>query len=173
MIPTVRVNSLPEASLAVQDFRDFFDAEYRRLSRALFLITGSVTEAEDLAQDALVRVFERWERVRAMASPTGYLYRTAMNLHRSRLRHFAMAARRLITSGTSSDPSAEVEGKDEIDRLLRSLPAGQRAALVLVEWLGLDAAEAAAVLGIEPVSVRVRLWRARDTLRNTIGGGDE
>ena len=57
MIPTVRVNSLPEASLAVQDFRDFFDAEYRRLSRALFLITGSVTEAEDLAQDALVRVF--------------------------------------------------------------------------------------------------------------------
>jgi hypothetical protein len=45
-----------------------------------------------------VRVYERWDRVRQMDSPQGYLFRTALNLHRSRLRW--LATRR----GTSSTP---------------------------------------------------------------------
>jgi DNA-directed RNA polymerase specialized sigma24 family protein len=49
--------------------------------------------------------------------------------------------------------------------MLASLPETQRAALVLVEWLGMSADEAAPALGIEPVSVRVRLSRAKAALR--------
>ena len=49
-------------------------------------MTGDRVEAEDIAQEALVRVYERWGQVGGMDSPTGYLYRTAMNLARSRLR---------------------------------------------------------------------------------------
>lgn len=50
------------------DFRDFFEGEYRRLAKALFLMTGDPLEAEELAQEALVRVFERWDQVRQIDS---------------------------------------------------------------------------------------------------------
>src|SRR2546427_3349094 len=67
-------------------FDRFFAEEYQRLARALFIVVGDPVEAEDLAQEAMVRVFERWDRVADLESPTGYLYRTALNLHRSRSR---------------------------------------------------------------------------------------
>ena len=98
MMPLVREVSVDAGRAAVSDFRDFFDAEYRRLARALYLLTDDVAEAEDVAQEAMVRMYERWERVRRMDSPTGYLYRTAMNLNRSRLRKLVTNARRAVGS---------------------------------------------------------------------------
>jgi DNA-directed RNA polymerase specialized sigma24 family protein len=58
------------------DFEGFFRAEYPQLARAGYLLTGEAAEAEDLAQEAMARTFERWDRVRAMESPAGYVYRT-------------------------------------------------------------------------------------------------
>ncbi len=148
------------------DFRDFFEAEYERLGRALYVLTGSRPEAEDLTQEAMVRVYERWTRVRTMESPIGYLYRTAMNLHRSRLRRLGVRARRaVVTERPVEDPLEAVHHRDEVSRLLAALPETQRQALVLVELLGLSSEEAARILEIEPVSVRVRLSRARAHLR--------
>jgi RNA polymerase sigma-70 factor (ECF subfamily) len=150
------------------DFREFFEAEYERLGRALFVLTGSRTEAEDLTQEALVRVYERWDRVRSMDSPTGYLYRTAMNLHRSRLRRLrSWATRATATDPVAADPLAHVHDRDQVARLLASLPVAQRQAVILVELIGMSSEEAARILRIEPVSVRVRLSRARSVLRRT------
>jgi uncharacterized cupredoxin-like copper-binding protein len=61
-------------------FEEFFEAERVRLYRVLFAITGSRPEAEDISQDAFLRVWERWERVREMDDPAGYLHRTAVNV---------------------------------------------------------------------------------------------
>ena len=61
------------------DFADFFRAEYQTLLRAMYLISGSRDEAEELAQDAFVKALERWDRVQEMDNPAGYLYRTAVN----------------------------------------------------------------------------------------------
>jgi RNA polymerase sigma-70 factor (ECF subfamily) len=155
------------------DFRDFFEAEYERLGRALYVLTGSRAEAEDLTQEAMVRVYERWGRVRSMESPIGYLYRTAMNLHRSRLRRLGVRARRAtLAERLMSDPLEAVHHRDEVSRLLAGLPETQRQALVLVELLGLSSEEAARILEIEPVSVRVRLSRARAHLRRKVVPGD-
>jgi DNA-directed RNA polymerase specialized sigma24 family protein len=77
-------------------FEAFFQAEYPGLVRALYLLTGDQDEAEDLAQATMARVYERWDRVRVMDSPAGYVYRAAVNLHRQRLRHLAVRARRLL-----------------------------------------------------------------------------
>jgi hypothetical protein len=44
-------------------FEEFYDANFRRLYTALGLVTGNRHEAEEIAQDAFVRVFERWDRV--------------------------------------------------------------------------------------------------------------
>jgi RNA polymerase sigma factor (sigma-70 family) len=157
------------------DFEAFFEAVYPPLSRALFLLTNDAAEAEDLAQEALARAFERWERVRRMDSPQGYVYRTALNLNRNRLRHLRMRARRALHVGAGvhpAEPEGVAESRDEVRRALAALSVEQRDALILVDWLGLDAEEAGRVLRIEAASVRGRLHRARTTLRERFGGGD-
>jgi hypothetical protein len=75
------------------DFEAFFTQEHVRLFRALCLLTKSLQEAEEFMQDAFLKLWERWDRASAMDSPTGYLYRTAMNLVRSRARRVRTAFR--------------------------------------------------------------------------------
>src|SRR5919108_6502071 len=72
-------------------FESFFEEQKERLLRILSVITGSRAEAEDLAQEAFTRVFERWETVAAMEDPAGYLHRTAMNLFRNQYRRGPVA----------------------------------------------------------------------------------
>jgi RNA polymerase sigma-70 factor (ECF subfamily) len=156
-------------------FEAFFHNHYERLLRAMYLATGDRHEAEDLAQDALVRVCERWVKVRSLEDPVGYLYRVALNLRRGRLRRLATAARR--TFGASPPPRDEAEAageRDAVRRALAGLPDGQREALVLVDWLGMTDREAAAALGVSDGALRTRLHRARTTMRETLrGNGDE
>lgn len=144
-------------------FEAFFHDQYERLGRALYLLTDDVSMADELAQEAMVRIYERWDRVRGMESPTGYLYRTAMNLHRSALRRAARGLRQLLER--KEDPLERVDDRDELDRLLARLPIGQRQALLLTEWMGMSAEDAGRVLGIRAVSVRVRVSRAKASLR--------
>jgi RNA polymerase sigma-70 factor, ECF subfamily len=158
--------------VTVPRFEDFFEAEQVRLARALYLLTGSAAEADELTQEAMVRVYERWDRVRQMGSPQGYLFRTALNLHRSRVRWLATRARQILQATPSPDPAEVVQSRDSLDRALASLPTGQRGAVVLVEWLGMDPQEAATALGIKPGSVRARLSRAKAALREMLEDED-
>jgi RNA polymerase sigma factor (sigma-70 family) len=162
----------PERSARPPVFEDFFRDTYARLVRALLALTGDRSEAEELAQEALARAFERWERVRVMASAEGYVFRTALNLHRMSWRR-SVVRRRLAPSTSEVDPIVATERREDLSRALRSLSHGQRAALFLVEWFGLGTEEAARVLGVRPTAIRVRLHRARTKLRERLGGSDE
>ena len=154
-------------------FESFFRQHYGSVVRALVIVSGSETEAQDLAQEAFARALERWDRVSQMESPMGYVYRTAFNVHRNRVRHMVRALRRRSESTPiENDPASEVEVRNEIRRVLAQLPTGQREALVLVGWLGLDAEEAGRVLGITAASVRGRIHRARGRLDHDLGGDD-
>ncbi|HXY72973.1 MAG TPA: sigma-70 family RNA polymerase sigma factor [Actinomycetota bacterium] len=164
--------STPEATEAGLEFEELFRAEYSRLTSGLQLLTGSRTDAEDLAQDALARVYERWSRVRTMDSPAGYLYTVALNLARKRARRLRRAPVPPDPPG-AADPEATAERRAAIRAALRSLSKEQREALVVVDWLGFPPADAAAVLGVSPESVRARLHRARSSLRSRFGGVDE
>ncbi len=81
--PATVVPVADEAALS-NSFEDFFEIEHDRLLGALYLVTGNKHDAEELMQEAFVRVWERWDLVQAFANPTGYLYRTAMNAFRMR-----------------------------------------------------------------------------------------
>ena len=151
-------------------FETFFDGEYPKLCRALVLLVGDVFEAEELAQESMTRVLERWDRVREMDSPAGYVYRTAMNLQRKRIRRLAVRARRIFADAPMDDPAPAADDRHDVRRALASLPESQRVTLILVDWLDMDAAEAAGVLGIKPGNVRVRLHRGREALRAALGG---
>jgi RNA polymerase sigma factor (sigma-70 family) len=153
-------------------FGAFFAERNDRLVRACLLLTGSATEGEELAQEAMARVYERWDRVSVMDDPEGYLYRTALNVHKNALKRLAVAARRQVSRHPSDDAEL-TDRRLDLLRAVRSLPRAQREALVLVEWLGYSAEEAGRLLGIEPASVRGRLHRAREGLRQRYGGSDE
>jgi RNA polymerase sigma factor (sigma-70 family) len=158
----------PEAAPA---FDDFYRAEFPRLARALYLVTLDPSQAEDVAQEAMARVYERWESVGEMASPVGYLYRVALNVHRRRRRRLLRTPRQVAAA--VPDPADTAERRVAIRDALRSLSPDQRAALVLVEWVGLDAAAAGTVLGISAESVRSRVHRARARLAERFGGLDD
>jgi len=87
----------------VLGFEAFFQREYPGLVRALYLLTADLPEAEDLAQETMARVYEKWDRVGRMDSPGGYVYRVAVNLNRQRLRHLAVRARRLLATAVGPD----------------------------------------------------------------------
>jgi RNA polymerase sigma-70 factor (ECF subfamily) len=148
-------------------FEIFFAATNPRLFTALWLVTGDRYEAEEIAQDAFLRVLERWDRVSRLDDPEGYVYRTAMNVFRNRYRRAALAVRRSISlAPQAADELAAVEDRDEVIRLLRPLPPRQRAAVVATSILDLSAEEAGRVLGMRSATVRALTSRARTSMKD-------
>lgn len=154
------------------EFEEFYRAHHRRLASALYLLTGSAGEAEDLAQEAMARVYERWDRVGAMDSPQGFVYRTALNIYRSRLRRMAVRMRRTPEPELHPNDVEAADARVDVHRALQLLTREQREAVILVDWLGFGAEEAAPLLGVQPTTVRTRLHRARPILRERLGIAD-
>ena len=151
-----------QATESPQTFEDLFAHQHQRLFRALYLIVGNSQEAEELMQDAFLRVLERWDRI---DNPAGYLYRSALNATRSRFRRLTLAAKRTLTPGQPEDPFAAADLRDEIVRALRALPERQRAALVLLDLLDYRSEDAARVLGITAATARSLASHARAALK--------
>jgi RNA polymerase sigma-70 factor (ECF subfamily) len=150
-------------------FEDFFHREHHRLFAALCLTTGDRHEAEEIAQDAFLRVLERWDRVAAMDDPVGYLFVTAMNLFRRRSRRARLATILPAAAATGDEALAGIDERDVLVRALRGLAPRQRAAIVLTAILDRPTAEAARILGIKESTVRALTTQARTQLRRTIG----
>lgn len=172
LVLQTRIVSDDRTSPAPPAFSEFFAERHARLVRACLLLTGSAAEGEDLAQEAMARVFERWGRVSRMDDPEGYLYRTALNLHRNAAKRLAMTARRRVAPQVT-DEAEMTERRIDLLRAIRPLPRTQREALVLVGWLGYTTEEAGSLLGIDAASVRGRLHRARESLHKSYGGFDD
>ena len=165
-IPVAETPAPPES------FRAFFEIHQPTLFRALWLVSRNRHEAEEVMQDAFLRVWERWERVAPMEDPTGYLYRTAMNLFRSRVRRARLALRRVGRAVLPDDELRTVEQRDMLVRALGALTLRQRAAIVLTDYLDLTSEEAGAVLGVRPATVRVLAARARAALERELSVDD-
>ena len=146
-------------------FESFFLDEHRQLRAAVWLIVRDTHEAEEIVQDAFVRVWERWERVASMDDSQGYLYRTAMNVLRNRRRRAAVAVRHLVRPAKPDDTLEAVERREVLVRALSSLTRRERAAVVLVDLLELSSEEAGSALGIKPSTVRVLASRGRERMR--------
>jgi RNA polymerase sigma-70 factor (ECF subfamily) len=159
-----------DASAHALTFEDLFEDQHERLYRALYLIVGNRHEAEELMQDAFVKVLERWDR---LDSPAGYLYRSALNATRSRFRRLQLAAKRTLMSGEQEDPFAAADLRDQVVRSLRELPERQRAALVLLDLLDLSSEEAAKILRVTPATVRSLASHARATLKLSMEADDD
>jgi RNA polymerase sigma-70 factor (sigma-E family) len=132
-----------------------FEAHYADTVRLGFYLTGSWTVGEDLAQEAFVRLWRRWGRLRDHHAAVGYLRVTVVNLSRSALRRRLLELRHqriMGEEGHDTDPIARLD----VARALAALPvpAGKRACVVLRHLVDLSVEETAAVLGISTGSVK-------------------
>ena len=163
-----RDREAPEAPLS---FEELFLDVHDRLYRALYFITGSSADAEELMQDAFLKLWERWDRIEKIGDPMAYLFRSALNGSRMRLRRTRTAARRLMPSATARDPFDDVNVREDVRRMLRTLPPRQRAAIVLTEIFEYSSERAARIMRIKPSTVRVLASQGRAALRDA-GGWD-
>jgi RNA polymerase sigma-70 factor (ECF subfamily) len=152
-----------------RSFERFFEAEHTRLFGTLCLVTGNRAEAEEIMQDAFLRLWERWDRVAGLEDPTGYLYRTAMNVFRNRYRRAVLALKRTARAAPTEDLYDTIDARDAVVRALRDLSADQRAAVVLTNYVGLTSEEAGRLLGMRASAVRTLATRARAAVRRKGG----
>jgi RNA polymerase sigma-70 factor (sigma-E family) len=136
--------------------------EYVGLVRLAFLILGSREQAEEVVQDAFVRLHGRWRRV---DNPGGYLRTSVVNgcrdARRRLVRYRAREPRLAVRAETYDTP-------DELSDALATLPVRQRAVLVLRFYGGMNEAEIAATLGIRPGTVKSSLHRGLERLRREL-----
>jgi RNA polymerase sigma-70 factor (sigma-E family) len=153
------------------DFGAFVAASARRLLRSAYLITGDLTEAEDLLQTALERAYPRWPSIRQKDAPEAYvrkiLVTAAIDAGRRR-RFFSTPLTESQLPGVP-DPAVEgLPGRAALLASMRTLPAGQRAVLVLRYFDDLTEAETARALGCTVGTVKSQHARAMARLRELV-----
>lgn len=159
-----------KASEPPPSFDDFYMSNRLALKRALFVMTGSREDAEELLQEAFMVVWERWSTVGTLDDPTAYLFRVAINKHRSRLRRARVAARTVFGPRRRDELTAIDQTEDRVDvgRALSSLSQRRREAIVLTELLEYDSARAGDIMGVASSTVRRLAQDAREQLKEML-----
>jgi RNA polymerase sigma-70 factor, ECF subfamily len=151
-------------------FDEFYDATAIRLVRHAYALTGNISDAQDIAQEAFARAWQRWDSVRRFESPEAWVRRVVTNLAISRFRRDRIAraaAPYLITADVpaiSPDTVALVAA-------LRTLPERQRIVVVLYYLADLPIGQIAAELHCPVGSVKAWLSRGREGLAIALSDG--
>ncbi|MGZ4671715.1 MAG: sigma-70 family RNA polymerase sigma factor [Ilumatobacteraceae bacterium] len=141
-------------------FAELYRTEYAGMVRVAWLIVGSRVVAEDLVQDAFVRVGRRYHRVR---EPAAYLRVAVINACRNELRRSKPLPLSSVPELAAADPSTV-----ELFDVLASLELRQRTAVVLRYIDGRSDDEIAAILGVRQATVRSLVFRGLAELRRVI-----
>jgi len=147
----------------MRGFEAFYVANYSDAVRLAGFLSGARAAAEDLAQEAFVRLQPRFDD---LERPHAYLRTTLVNLARNRHRADQRETLRLVRHGP--EPGQVSERAAELDATLRRLPYRERAVIVLRYWLGLSEAEIAEHLGCRSGTVKSRHSRALTKIRKEL-----
>lgn len=156
---------------AVPDFDAWVAARSSSLMRFAYLVTGSQSAAEDALQSALTSACERWSRIGAVDDPDAYVRRMVANAHVSwwrRVRRRESPLAEVAPAGQVDDPAEAVSREDVVWRLCRTLPARQRACVVLRFYDDLSYAEIARLLDCAEATARSSVHRALAAMRSQI-----
>ncbi|NUR26922.1 MAG: SigE family RNA polymerase sigma factor [Catenulispora sp.] len=146
-------------------FDEFYLASYPRLAQQLSAYLGDGAEAEDVAQEAYLRLWQRWDRVSAYDDPVSWVRRVAWNIATSRWRRLAVTRRHRWWTAAPPAPGDEVTpDRVALVAALRDLPEAHRRAVVLHYIGDLPVEEIAQELGVPRGTVLSWLHRSRQRL---------
>jgi RNA polymerase sigma-70 factor (sigma-E family) len=151
-------------------FAEFYAEQYGRLHRLGYWLTGDWGQAEELAQEALVRTWWRWPLVRRLDRPGDYARKVLVNRHRSLRRRALVEARH--AARLQVETTAPFDGHEDAAVLaaaLRRLTPRQRAVIVLRYGEDLPVTEVARLLGTTVGAVKQATVRALARLRSQLG----
>jgi RNA polymerase sigma-70 factor (sigma-E family) len=146
----------------------WFEAEYSSLLRFAYFVTGDRDVAEDLVQDAFVRIYRAGARVEE-ESIGAYARRTLVNLSRSRFRRATLERRPLPRDDRAAADPADVLARDDVWRALLTLSPRQRAVVALRYYEDLSERDIAQALEMSVGAVKKQTHRAMTKLRAQLG----
>jgi RNA polymerase sigma-70 factor, ECF subfamily len=149
---------------ASADFDSFFDQHFERTQRLLEVMLGDASLAEEAAQEAFARAFQRWSSVAEMGSPAGWVLTVGLNFARDSLRRRGRWFRRPnepTLAAANSDPPRDLDLVSQV----RALPLRQRQAVVLHYLEDLSLEEVALQMDCAVGTVKSTLHAAISRLR--------
>lgn len=161
--------SVLEVASADELLTTLYTTRYRELVRLAAFLTGDRDNAEEVVQDAYVKVHSSWRRLRELDKAEAYLRTAVVNAARSRLRRRQVAQRyrpEPMTDAASAESFAmEHARRDAVLEALQALPRRQREAVVLRYYGDLSEAQTAEAMGCSVGSVKSHTSRAMTALR--------
>lgn len=156
-------------------FEDLVSRTQHRVYALAHRLTRDRAEAEDVAQEAYLRVFRSLGSFREDARFETWLHRIVVNAAMTHLRRrgrfgILLQDPEVDPEPAPARPADQVVDRDEIRRALAELPEGMRVTVVLKEMYGMTCAEIGEELGLSEGAVKVRLHRARKRMKDAIHG---
>jgi len=146
------------------DFESFYRGAYADIARALMVTLGNLDLAQEATDEAMVRAYARWDKIRSYDNPGGWVYRVGLNWARSARRRLTRVPpfheRRVVELPTTDPANAAA---------LRDLDVSLRAVVVCRLLLDWSVDETASALRLKPGTVKSRLHRALAQLERTLG----
>ena len=163
-----------ETSSADELLTTLYTTHYRDLVRLAAFLTGDRDNAEEVVQDAYVKMHASWRRVRELDKAEAYLRTTVVNLSRSRLRHRQVTQKHrpepLVDTASAESFAMQHAQRDTVLQALHALPRRQREAVVLRYYGDLTEAQTAAAMGCSVGAVKSHTSRAMAALRPLLEG---
>ena len=162
-----------EPDLALQmivreSFAEFYAREVRSIVGLAYVLSGSRTGAEDLAQDAFLAACRRWETISSYDNPGAWVRRVTVNRSISHARRGVAETKALLRLGRERAVVPELAVDNEhLWAALRSLPRRQAQVTALHYWDRLNTREIAGILDLTEATVKTHLQRAREALSET------
>jgi len=158
-------------------FEELVRLTHRRVYSLAYRLVNDRSDAEDVAQEAYLRVFRGIARFREEAAFETWMHRIVANCAMTHLRRRGRFGALLRDEEAPELPTPDraqelAVQRDELARGLASLPEGQRVTLLLKDVYGLSVRDIATELGIQEGAVKVRVHRARKRLKELLEEGE-
>lgn len=143
-----------------EEFAEFVSARWLTLVRAALAMGCTLSEAEDLTQTTLVKVYVSWAKVQRADHQDAYVSKMLLNAHRDSYRKRRETPLAMVPDVGGPDATTDFDSADAIRRAVSQLNQGQREVVALRYFVRLTEREIASALGVPAGTVKSRLSRA-------------
>ncbi|MGH3647848.1 MAG: SigE family RNA polymerase sigma factor [Micromonosporaceae bacterium] len=150
--------------MSTDDFDAFYQGTRQRVVATMYALTGDLSEAQDVTQEAYARAWQRWRKVSGYDDPEAWVRTVARRIAYSGWRKARNRVAAYRRHGPAPPTTAPSEDTVALVTALRELPPEQRETVVLHHIVGLPVEQVARQMGVPTGTVKTRLARGRKAL---------